>query len=311
MADLDSSGEFDVRNNCLNVSSVSKSYGDVVALDDVSLSIMQGEAVGLLGPNGAGKTTLLEIICGLRSPDFGAVEAFGRQIKAGDDYQWFRMGIALPSYSLPTRARTSELITLYKAIYDNPTPTDELLSSVGILECKSRFPSKMSNGQKQRLTLVLALIGTPELLILDEPTSELDPHGRRLVWQSIEKFRGEKQGAMLLATHQMDEAQALCDKVGILLRGRLAAFDSPDRLIAQYCPGNSVALRDDPGIYDFRDADYLGVRRDAHHFATPNVASTIADMVNKLSVPSLESLQVLRPTLEDVFFAVTGESLND
>lgn len=296
----------------LGIAGVRKDYGDITALDGVSFSISAGETVGILGPNGAGKTTLLEIVCGYRSADTGAVEAFGELLEPNQPDVWEKMAIALPGFTLPARSRVSEIVELYKVLYSNRSNTQELLESVGLGDLGKRFPPKMSNGQKQRLTLLLALMASPDLLILDEPTSELDPHGRRMVWKAIEGFKAEGEGkSLLLATHQMDEAAALCDKVGILLRGKLAAFDTPEGLIATHCPGNKISIGVDPQIYDFSAARYIGGTRSGFIFTTEDLPRTLEDIFSKLPSEALASLQVTRPTLEDVFFAVTGEELSD
>ncbi|MGZ8284649.1 MAG: ABC transporter ATP-binding protein [Allosphingosinicella sp.] len=295
----------------LSVSRVRKRYGETLALDDVSLEVSCGETVGLLGPNGAGKTTLIEIICGLRGADYGTVLAFDEAVVLNDKRVWRRMAIALPANSLPPRSRVGELAELYKKIYGLGDDTGDILAAVGLADCRSRVPSKMSNGQKQRLTLALTLLGRPDLMVLDEPTSELDPHGRRTIWDLIREFRSTGQRAVLLATHQMDEAAALCDKVGILVKGRIAAFGPPDDLIARYCPGNTLVFRtslaEPPQL---RDATLMDFRDDTARYATLNLASAMADLIAKVPESGLNSIQVLRPTLEDVFFAVTGESLD-
>ena len=297
--------------HALSVTRVRKRYGETLALDDVSLEVARGETVGLLGPNGAGKTTLIEIICGLRGADYGAVTAFGDAVTPNDKKVWRRMAIALPASSLPPRARVGELVELYRAIYGLEDDDWDILADVGLGECRSRLPNKMSNGQKQRLSLALTLLGGPDLLVLDEPTSELDPHGRRTIWELIRDFRRTNDRAVLLATHQMDEAAALCDKVGILVRGRIAAFGPPDDLISRYCPGNTLVVRTGtPEAPQLRDSVLQNVRDGAAHYRTEKLASTMADLVSKVPESALSSIQVLRPTLEDVFFAVTGESLD-
>lgn len=295
----------------LSVNGVSKKYGETVALEDVSFTVERGEVVGLLGPNGAGKTTLLESICGLRTCDLGFVEAFGDRVAPGDSRVWSRMAISLPARSLPSRARVGEVVELYRTIHDVPEPAAQILSEVGLLECARRNPGKMSNGQQQRLTLALTLMGRPELMLLDEPTSELDPHGRRTVWSLIQRFMAEGERSVLLATHQMDEAATLCDKVGILLKGRLAAFGPPEALIARYCPGVTLVIETSgPVDLELRDATLVDCKAGVTRYRSQRVASTVADLFARVPEGRIGSLQILKPTLEDVFFAVTGSVLD-
>lgn len=296
----------------LEVEQVRKNYGKVVALDELSLSIVAGEVVGLLGPNGAGKTTLIEVVCGLRGFDSGSVMAFGRPVLERDRSIWRDMGIALPASTLPPRATAAEVVELYRNIYNDRRPVGTFLESVGLGEVGGRFVSRLSNGQRQRLALLLALMSRPKLLLLDEPTSELDPHGRQAVWDLIRDGYMRDGGTVLLATHQMDEAMTLCSRVGIIVDGRLAAIDTPDRLIETHCPVYTIIVRTTcQSLPDIPGAEIVKVAGGELHLRTGQLWRSIAALADFMhaSGGDVQDIKVMRPSLEEVFFAVAGKAL--
>lgn len=296
----------------LEVEDVRRAYGKVVALDGLSLSVAEGDVVGLLGPNGAGKTTLIEVVCGLRGFDSGSVTAFGRPVRERDRSVWRDMSIALPASTLPPRATAAEVVDLYRHIYGDWRPVRSLLESVGLAEVASRFVSRLSNGQRQRLALLLALMSRPKLLLLDEPTSELDPHGRQAVWDLIRDRYMRDGGTVLLATHQMDEAMSLCSRVGIIVDGRLAAIDTPDRLIETHCPVYTIIVRTEcTDIPDIPGAEIVRSAAGEIHLRTENLWQSIAALADHMHASGgvIQDITVIRPSLEDVFFAVAGRAL--
>ncbi len=208
-----------------------KRYGDVVAVDHLSLSVRRGECFGLLGPNGAGKTTTIEILEGLLGPDEGVVEVLGLQWASHEHELRQRLGIQLQETQLADKLTVEETLRLFRSFYHRGREVSELLQMVELESKRRSWVSKLSGGQKQRLSVACALAGAPDLLFLDEPTTGLDPQSRRQLWGILERFRGDG-GTILLTTHYMDEAEVLCDRVGIMDQGKVIALDTPKALIA-------------------------------------------------------------------------------
>ena len=211
---------------------LTKRYGDVTAVDGLSLTVHRGECFGLLGPNGAGKTTTIEILEGLLTPDAGEVEVLGLRWNAHEAELRQRLGIQLQETRLAEKLSVEETLRLFRSFYREGKTIDELLA---VVELESKRPSwvgKLSGGQRQRLAIACALAGAPDLLFLDEPTTGLDPQSRRQLWGVLERFRAGG-GTVLLTTHYMDEAEVLCDRVAVVDRGHVIALGSPKELIAQ------------------------------------------------------------------------------
>jgi ABC-2 type transport system ATP-binding protein len=207
-----------------------KTYGDVVAVDELSLTVTRGECFGLLGPNGAGKTTTIEILEGLNTPDAGDVQVLGLRW-AGDERELRqRLGIQLQETQLPEKLTVIETLRVFRSFYDRGPAVDELLQIVELETKRDSRVGKLSGGQKQRLSLACSMAGAPDMLFLDEPTTGLDPQSRRQLWETLRRFRAGG-GTILLTTHYMDEAETLCDRVAIVDRGRVIAIGTPAELI--------------------------------------------------------------------------------
>ena len=209
---------------------VTKHYGDVKAVDGLSLSVRRGECFGLLGPNGAGKTTTIEILEGLLTPDAGDVEVLGLRWRADEAALRQRLGIQLQETQLADKLSVEETLRLFRAFYHRGRTVEELLQIVELEGKRQSWVGKLSGGQKQRLAMACALAGAPDLLFLDEPTTGLDPQSRRQLWGVLERFR-VAGGTIMLTTHYMDEAEALCDRVAVVDRGRVVAQGTPKELI--------------------------------------------------------------------------------
>jgi ABC-2 type transport system ATP-binding protein len=209
-----------------------KRYGDVIAVNGLSLTVQRGECFGLLGPNGAGKTTTIEILEGLLEPDAGDVEVLGLNWRRDALQLRQRLGIQLQETQLADKLTVAETIRLFRSFYRHGRTVDELMQIVELEGKRDSWVNKLSGGQKQRLALACALAGAPDLLFLDEPTTGLDPQSRRQLWGVLERFRAAG-GTIVLTTHYMDEAQVLCDRVAIVDQGRVIALGSPQQLIAQ------------------------------------------------------------------------------
>ena len=220
----------------IRVETLRKTYGDVEALGGVTFEVRAGEIFGILGPNGAGKTTLIEILEGLRVADSGTAAVLGVAVPRYLDSIRDRIGVAMQKMALPPLLTVQETVRLYAVIYPRSQRPDELIASVGLWEKRQTLIRHLSGGQLQRLTVALALVGNPQILFLDEPTSELDPHGRRAQWDMLLDPEKRTDRTVVLTTHQMDEAQHLCSRVAILDHGHVLAMGSPSDLIDQYCP---------------------------------------------------------------------------
>ncbi len=208
-----------------------KRYGAVVAVNGLSLSIQRGECFGLLGPNGAGKTTTIEILEGLLQPDGGRVEVLGMTWARDAAALRQRLGIQLQETQLSDKLTVRETVRMFRSFYASGRSVDEVIALVDLGVKVDSWVGKLSGGQKQRLALACALVGSPEVVFLDEPTTGLDPQSRRQLWDLLRRFKSDG-GTVLLTTHYMDEAELLCDRVAIVDQGRVIALDAPRALIA-------------------------------------------------------------------------------
>ncbi|MFD8492456.1 ABC transporter ATP-binding protein [Amycolatopsis sp. NPDC059657] len=205
----------------VEVKNLRKSYSGTVAVDDVSFHVEPGEIFGILGTNGAGKTTTVECLLGLRHPDAGSISVPAKE----------KIGAQLQEAKLPEKLKVREALELYASFYRQPADPVALLDQLGLTDLAERKFGKLSGGQKQRVSIALALIGDPEIAVLDELTTGLDPHARRDIWKVIEGVR-ERGVTILLVSHFMDEAQRLCDRVAVFDNGRVVATGTPAGLMA-------------------------------------------------------------------------------
>jgi ABC-2 type transport system ATP-binding protein len=208
-----------------------KRYGNVVAVDGLSLAVERGECFGLLGPNGAGKTTTIEILEGLLPADAGDVEVLGLRWHSDDQELRERLGVQLQETQLTEKLSVEETLRLFRSFYRQGLAVDELLQLVELEAKRGSWVGKLSGGQRQRLSIACALAGDPDLLFLDEPTTGLDPQSRRRLWDILARFKSAG-GTILLTTHYMDEAETLCDRVAIVDHGKVIALGTPNELIA-------------------------------------------------------------------------------
>src|SRR5271170_6581054 len=215
----------------LRVTGLRKAYQDVVAVNGLDLEVRAGECFGLLGPNGAGKTTTVEICEGLNEPDSGDVELLGMHWNSDAKQLRQRLGIQLQDTQLSEKLTVFETLRLFRSFFDQGPGADEAIALVQLEEKKNSRVGNLSGGQKQRLALACALVGDPDFLFLDEPTTGLDPQARRQLWDLIEQFKSSGR-TILLTTHYMDEAEHLCDRVAILDHGKIIALGTPRELIA-------------------------------------------------------------------------------
>ncbi|HEY3773661.1 MAG TPA: ABC transporter ATP-binding protein [Solirubrobacteraceae bacterium] len=301
------------RSAAVEVSHLRKSYGATVAVDDVSLSVAEGEIFGILGPNGAGKTTTVECVIGLRCPDGGRVRVMGYDPASDRTSLHTVVGAQLQSSALPAKLRVSEIIDLYRSFYREPADVGDLVQALGLAEKRRTYYRSLSGGQKQRLSIVLALIGGPQVAVLDEMTTGLDPRARRDTWEMIEGVR-DSGVTILLVTHFMEEAQRLCDRVAMLDRGRVVALDTPAHLTARAKGGKLVRFVPSGSFDERLLSDLPDVSSVVHDGARVVVVGT-GDLVNAviltLAAAGIRAYDVEldSSTLEDAFVALTGRDV--
>ncbi len=222
----------------IEVEGLRKTYGPTTAVADVGLAVQKGEILGILGPNGAGKTTTVECIAGLRRPDAGRVSVLGLDPQRQTARLRERLGMQLQESELPARMRVDEAMALYASFYEDPADPDELLTDLGLADKRATQFRRLSGGQKQRLSVALALVGNPQVAVLDELTTGLDPQARRETWAVVERVR-ERGVTILLVTHFLEEAERLCDRVVVIDHGRVIASGTP----AELARGGGQTLR--------------------------------------------------------------------
>jgi ABC-2 type transport system ATP-binding protein len=300
-----------------------KAFADVVAVDGLDLEVMRGECFGLLGPNGAGKTTTIEICEGLTPPDAGTVELLGLNWAKGEDKLRQRIGIQLQETQFPDKLTVDETLRLFRSFFRRGLSIDESIRTAQLEEKRHARVGTLSGGQKQRLAMACALVGDPELLFLDEPTTGLDPQARRHLWDLVDGLK-QSGRTIILTTHYMDEAERLCDRVAIMDHGRIIALDSPEQLIASLGGEHIVefAITGTDGDRGMVDAAVLtgiaGVmshRVDAglHQLSVRELHSTVPLIFAALNAQGLHlsEFRTHSATLEDVFVGLTGRNLRD
>jgi ABC-2 type transport system ATP-binding protein len=295
-------------SSILEVSRLHKTYGDFVAVEDVSFQVEAGEIFGILGPNGAGKTTTVECAQGLRSFEEGKVSVLGLDPRHDAVELRRRIGSQLQESALPDRIKVWEALDLFGSLSPEGPSWDDLLVDWGLTEKRdSRFGS-LSGGQQQRLFVALALVNEPKVVFLDEMTTGLDPASRRVAWQLIRRIR-EQGTTVVLVTHFMDEAETLCDRLVVVDRGTVVAEGSPQTLIDQH--GDGLRVRFTAGGDDWAwlstVPEVREVRRDRNRFEVVGDGAVLAHVAAALVARGMApaDLRVERPTLEDVFLSLT------
>jgi len=294
-----------------------KRYADVVAVAGLDLEVRRGECFGLLGPNGAGKTTTIEILEGLTDPDGGEVEVLGQSWATAGDELRERLGISLQETQLQEKLTVGEIVNLFASFYRESRDPDVVLARLSLEEKKNARVGKLSGGQKQRLAVACALVGNPDVLFLDEPTTGLDPQSRLQLWEQVVEFR-EQGGTILLTTHYMDEAERLCDRVAIVDRGKVIALGTPADLIGALHAANVVEVQTEPELDPEALRRLPGVVE--VHRRGPNWSLAVGSLTE--SVPPLlasveragfrlSHLSTHQATLEDLFVSLTGRELRD
>jgi ABC-2 type transport system ATP-binding protein len=294
-----------------------KHYPDVKAVDGLDLEVLRGECFGLLGPNGAGKTTTIEILEGLNTPDSGDVRILGLSWREDEREIRERIGVSLQETQLSEKITVYETLRLFRSFYRRGRDPEELLRGLSLDEKRNARVGKLSGGQKQRLAVACALVGEPEILFLDEPTTGLDPQSRLQLWEVVRGYK-ERGGTILLTTHYMEEAERLCDRIAIVDHGQRIALGTPQELIATLEAPHIIELTTLPAL---TEADFAGIhgfhggtrRGEGWLLRVDSLAIAVPQLIAAVDARGvkLETLSTHAATLEDLFVSLTGRELRD
>ena len=304
---------------CVGLVKVYEGTPPVEAVRGIDLRVPPGICFGLLGPNGAGKTTTLEILEGLLEPTAGVVRVLGQSWRRGNVALRRRIGVSLQETRLSERLTPRETLRLFRSFYGCGPTAEELLNLVGLEEKADAYVRHLSGGQKQRLAVACALVGEPELIFLDEPTTGLDPHSRRQLWSIIAELRQQGR-TVVLSTHYMEEAERLCDQIAIIDRGRVIAEGAPAELIARLGGDHVIEIAADDSLPARLDElDRLSSVRCARQFqnivqlTVTDPQEALEELLGYLRRHGIEvhTLRARHASLEDVFLSLTGRRLEE
>ena len=299
----------------IRVENLHKTYGDTVAVDEVSFEVGRGEIFGIVGPNGAGKTTTVECITGMRNPDGGTIQVAGLDPGSQGTELRRQIGVQLQQAALPERLKVWEALDLYASFYDKPADWRGLMQQWGLAEKRDTRFENLSGGQQQRLFVALALLNDPEVVFLDEITTGLDPQARHASWDLIRGIRDAGK-TVVLVTHFMDEAERLCDRVAIVDGGKIIALDTPEALVRNLNAETTVSFAAPDGFNPESLRSIQEVRtveRAEDRVVVRGSGSLLVQVVVALDRQSItpKDLNSESANLEDVFLALTGRTLRD
>lgn len=298
----------------IRATDVTKRYGDLTAVNGVSLEVHPGEIFGIIGPNGAGKTTFMECLEGLRRPTSGTIDVLGEDPSRPSTRWRERIGVQLQTAALPPKITVNEAMALFASMYSNPADPAQLLNELGIAAKGRSYVDKLSGGQRQRVFIALALLGKPEVVFLDELTTALDPQARLAMWDVVRSIR-QGGATVVMTTHYMEEAEALCDRVAVIDAGCLIALDTVPGLIASIAKGTKVQLRTSQQLT-------RGIVDEIDGISDVMIAGTSVSMlwsgsgIPQAAIAAIEAtgltvtdIRTSSPGLEDVFLALTGRNM--
>ena len=304
-------------NSVIQVDNLSKRYGDLQAVDDISFAVKRGEVFGILGPNGAGKTTTLECIEGLIEPTSGKTVVLGFDTQRETQQVKERIGVQLQASAYFDYLTLKEILDLFGMFYNRRVQPLELLEQVNLADRANTTVNKLSGGQQQRFTIAATLVNDPEVVFLDEPTTGLDPRARRGLWEFVQSIN-EAGRTVVLTTHYMEEAEYLCDRIAIMDNGKIVALDTPDNLVRSLpvpyqikvgaeCEDRIQELRELAGVKE-AVADENGAR-----LLSSDASATVPALMNWAAETgvNLTHLEVVPSNLEDVFLSITGRALTE
>ena len=297
----------------VQITHLRKTYGPLVAVDDVSFSVAEGEIFGILGPNGAGKTTTVECAVGLRQADAGEIRLLGLDPRTDRDRIREIVGVQLQASAMPARLRVGEILAMYRSFYRDPADVGELIEALGLAGKRGAYYKSLSGGQKQRLSVALALIGRPKIAVLDEMTTGLDPAARREAWELIADVRA-RGVTILLVTHFMEEAERLCDRVALIDGGRVVALDTPAALAVRASGGKTVRFVPSAPLPDRLLTDLPEVSRvdrPGRHVLVTGTGELVNAVILTLAGAGVTAndVQLDSSNLEDAFVRLTGRQL--
>ena len=299
--------------NVIEVTNLVKRYGNHAAVDGVSFTVEEGEIFAILGPNGAGKTTTVESISGLRTPDSGSISVLGLDPRRDRDELRRVVGVQLQESELADHLRVWETLDLYASFYPAPRDWERLIEDLGLADKRNTAFRKLSSGQKQRLSIALALVGNPKIAILDELTTGLDPQARRDTWQLIEDVRAGGV-TVVLVTHFMEEAERLADRIALIDKGRVVALDTPAGIVSRVDTEHRLRFRPSAPIDDALLTGLPEVGAVAREGSTIVVAGTgnlVQAVMTALARQQIvaNELRIEQADLDDAFVALTGRKL--
>lgn len=303
-------------DTAIECSALVKSYGQVRAVDGIDLLVPRGRCFGLLGPNGAGKTTTVEMLVGLTRPSSGSVKLFGLQWQRDTEQSLReRIGVQLQETVLADKLKVEEVVLLFRSFYKQGKPIEDVLQLLSLEPCRNQRYCELSGGQKQRVAVATALVGMPELLFLDEPTTGLDPRARKQLWEVVQSFRAQG-GTVVLTTHYMEEAAELCDELAVMDHGRIIARGTPRTLIDQL--GDVQFLEFDlagtldtsalNALAEVRSVRQTGARCRVELDRDLSALARVLATLERIGVVPI-GLSAHQATLDDVFLQLTGHRL--
>ncbi len=310
----------EIKTTVIEVTEVHKSFKQVHAVQGISLQIREGEFVALLGPNGAGKTTLVEMIEGIQRPDAGEIRIMGKHWEGHADELHRLIGLSLQETRFIDKLRVGETLRLFASFYSlNQERVSQIIDLIGLEDKKRAYVVNLSGGQRQRLALGIALLNRPSILLLDEPTTGLDPNARREIWSILHKLKNESHTSLILTTHYMEEAERLCDYIVIMDHGKILLEGPKESLLNDQDQEKIVEFSlEETGIHPekFEDAPYQiswDERRKAGKVNIPKVEKNLPSFLNYLSAKdlSIKNLEWRRQTLDDLFTSLTGRHLHE
>jgi len=298
---------------------VTKSYGNLVAVNDVSFGVEEGEIFGLVGPNGAGKTTLIEMIESLRKPDSGSIRVLGLDPTKESGRLKEKIGVLLQTTSIQRNLKVKEAVKLFASLYQNASDNpEELLHTLSLEDKVNSYFGKLSGGQKQRVAIALALVNDPVVLFLDELSTGLDPQARRNMWDLVENIKNQGK-TIFFTTHYMEEAEALCDRVAIIDYGRIIALDTPPKLISNLCADSRITFSVDGKDIDAAEFKNIAavnrVERTNNDFIlyTRDDNASLQELVRLADKHKfrIHDIHTRTPNLDDVFLTLTGREIRE
>lgn len=302
--------------NIIEVENLTKAYGKNVAVNDISFSIAEGEIFGMLGPNGAGKTTTIECITGLKNHDKGRIDVMGISPSKERKALYDKIGVQLQETSFQPKIKVNELCRLFTSFYKDPYPYNELIIRFGLEEKRDSYVQNLSGGQRQKLSIILALISNPEIVFLDELTTGLDPSARRSMWAYVKALKEEGR-TVFMTTHYMEEAEYLCDRVCIINSGKIAALDTVENIVSSSGIETEITFDSPEDISDSLKNGVQGlskvIRNGNRNFAYSLEDRALGKLVYWLETNNINyrNLNLKRPTLDDTFLKLTGRKIEE